>query len=61
MKEQKFSWIVKIIESCTDTFHFECVDRLIDLFYEQEKDESLADDLRLLKFQKFNEIHLILR
>jgi hypothetical protein len=49
MKQQKFNWICKIIESCIDAFHFECVDKLIELFHEQEKDEEFTSELKLIK------------
>jgi hypothetical protein len=55
-----YNWLLKIIETCNNDFHFEAVDKLIELFYEKEKDESLVDDLKLARIKKWNEIHLIL-
>lgn len=60
MKHQKFDWIAKIIESCTDSFHFQGVEKLIDLFSEQEKDEELTSHLKLLTQEKFLDVHNIL-
>jgi hypothetical protein len=55
-----YTWILKIIDTCSNDFHFEAVDKLIELFKEKEKDESLTDDLKLARIQKWNEIHTIL-
>ena len=58
--ETIFDWVAKIITSCTDDFHFEAVDRLIELYFEREKDESKQTELKLLKKIKWDEIHDIL-
>ena len=55
-----YNWLLKIIETCNNDFHFEAVDKLIELFYEKEKDESLTDSLKLARLDKWNEIHHIL-
>lgn len=54
------NWIIQIIDSCNNDFHFDAVDRLIELFYEREKNEALKVELMLLKQKKWNEIHNIL-
>lgn len=54
------NWIIQIIDSCNNDFHFDAVDRLIELFYEREKNEDLKIELMLLKQKKWNEIHNIL-
>lgn len=54
------NWIIQIIDSCNNDFHFDAVDRLIELFYEKEKNEELKVELMLLKQNKWNEIHNIL-
>jgi hypothetical protein len=59
-KKGIYTWILKIIDTCSNDFHFEAVDKLIELFNEKEKDESLTDDLKLARIQKWNEIHTIL-
>lgn len=56
-----FEWISKIIETCNQDFHFEAVDRLISLYYEREKDTVKRDELEMLKIQKWNLIHNILK
>jgi hypothetical protein len=60
MNNSKFEWVAKIIETSTNDFHFTAVDRLIELFYEIEKDEALTHELRVLRNNKWNEIHHIL-
>ena len=55
-----YNWLLKIIETCNNDFHFEAVDKLIELFFEKEKDQLLTDDLKLARIQKWNEIHHIL-
>ena len=55
-----YEWIVNIIKSCRDDFHFEAVDNLIELFLEREKDEDLYLQLKGLRKNKWNEIHYIL-
>jgi hypothetical protein len=57
---EKFIWITKIIETCNNDFHFMAVDKLIELYYESEKDDFLRDDLIIARNNKWNEIHNIL-
>ena len=54
-------WIANIIESCTDDFHFEAIDKLIELYQEKTKDEDLTSDLKMLRAKKWNEIHAIVK
>ena len=58
--EQIYDWIKRIIETCTNNFHFEAVDRLIELFYEKYQDEKRRTELEHLRTIKWNEIHNIL-
>jgi hypothetical protein len=55
-----FDWIFRIIQTCTNDFHFEAVDNLINLYYERSKDEGKKIELMILRQQKWNEIHDIL-
>ena len=57
---EKFIWISKIIETCNNYFHFMAVDKLIELYYESEKDDFLRDDLIIARNNKWNQIHNIL-
>ena len=59
--ESIYDWVCRIIDTCSNDFHFEAVDRLIDLFYEREKDEAKKIELQLRKQDKWNEIHYILK
>jgi len=59
--EHIYDWIVRIIETCTNNFHFEAVDRLIELFYEKYQDEKRKIELEHLRTIKWNEIHNTLR
>lgn len=58
--ENIFDWICKIIETCNNDFHFEAVEKLIELYYEREKDDDKRLQLEVLKVRKWNEIHHIL-
>lgn len=58
--EQIYDWISRIIETCNNDFHFEAVDRLIDLFYEKFQDEKRKTELEHLRIIKWNEIHSVL-
>ena len=58
--ETIYDWVAKIISTCTHDFHFEAVDKLIDLYYEREKDEAKQTELKMLKKIKWDEIHNIL-
>jgi hypothetical protein len=55
-----YDWIAKIIETCNNAFHFESVDKLIDLFESRFSDFELGNDLKLQRIRKWNEIHNVL-
>ncbi len=55
-----FKWISNITSSCTDDFHFEAVDNLVELFHEREKNDDLYSELKHLRHLKWNEIHGII-
>ena len=59
-KDTIYDWVAKIISTCTHDFHFEAVDRLLELYYEREKDDVKLTELRMLKKIKWDEIHGIL-
>jgi hypothetical protein len=61
MNRELFEWVAKIIDTCTNDFHFSAIDKLIELFYEVEKNESQKDELTFLREQKWNKIHGILK
>ena len=59
-KQNLYDWIVKIIDSCRDDFHFEGVDRVIELFNDKFKDDNLHFELKMKRTDKWNEIHTII-
>jgi hypothetical protein len=59
-KNNIYDWIAKIIETCNNGFHFESVDKLIDLFDSRFSDLELSNDLKFKRIRKWNEIHNIL-
>lgn len=61
-KQKAYDWILRIIESCTDTFHFDAALELIRLFEEQfnEKGGTMSYELRKAKSEKFLKVHNIL-
>jgi len=59
-KQNLYDWILKIIDSCRDDFHFEGVDRIIELFNDKFKDENLNFELKMKRTDKWNEIHTII-
>ena len=61
MNRELFEWVAKIIDTCTNDFHFSAIDKLIELFYEVEKNEYQKDELTFLREQKWNKIHGILK
>jgi hypothetical protein len=60
--EYIYDWIVRIIDTCNNDFHFEAVDKIIELYYEKYQDEKKKIELEYLRTIKWNEIHgIILR
>jgi hypothetical protein len=59
-KKNLYDWIVKIIDSCRDDFHFEGVDKIIQFFDDRFKDENLHFELKMKRTDKWNEIHTII-
>jgi len=60
-KQNIYNWITRIIETCNNDFHFESVDKLIELFYEKFLDGELRTDLQIKRQYKWDEIHSILK
>lgn len=56
-----YNWIISIINTSTNDFHFEGVDNLIELFFKKFNDDGLYIDLQFKRSQKWNEIHSILK
>lgn len=58
--EYSFSWLEKIIESCNNQFHIDCVDVLIELYKTKYNDEELLTMLQNARETKFIALHNIL-
>jgi hypothetical protein len=54
-----YDWVVRIIDTCNNDFHFESVDKLIELYYNKTKDESRYIDLQLLRHSRYKDVHSI--
>jgi len=60
--EQDFEWVIAIIRSGNNDFHFEVIDNLIMLFitkYPNEKEAELS--LIASRWETWNKIHVILK
>lgn len=61
-KQECYNWLVNIIDSCNNDFHFECVDNLIVLFKQRFKEETeLHIILETQRATHWNHIHGILK
>ena len=55
------TWLLKIIDSCHSTVHFDYVDKLLELFSEKHPTEvDLLRELQQARFDKWNIVHNIL-
>lgn len=55
-----YDWVARIIATSNNSFHFDAVDKLIDLYYERERDEAKHIELKILKKIRWDEVHNIL-
>lgn len=53
-------WLKKIIDSCNNTFHFDSVDVLIELFFVRHKFPELHTELWTYRANRWNTVHAIL-
>lgn len=60
MELEIFDWIQKIIATCAHDFHFEAVDKLIMLYQQRFDNEKNVVELKKMRQDKWNEIHVIL-
>jgi hypothetical protein len=58
--DKSFKWMVSIIDSCTNDFHFSCIDGLISLFKLKYTDDEQVNKLTEVRNNKWNSIHAIL-
>lgn len=60
-QQEHYNWISNIIDSCLHTFHFDCVDKLIELFTQQHpQEDSLTTCLKMQRTARWNNVHNIL-
>jgi hypothetical protein len=55
-EEKYYTWILAVIDTCTEDVHFEGVAALINNFYSIAKNETMADQLKEKSQQKVNTI-----
>lgn len=58
--QQHYNWIQNIIDSCNNDFHFDGVDKLIELYEQRHNNASLTMCLLHQRTQRWNSIHSIL-
>ena len=51
--DEVFDWIVRIVETCQNDFHFDCADKLIELFYIRFNNESRRDDILQVRNMRY--------
>jgi hypothetical protein len=59
-KTEAYNWILSIIKSCNNDFHFDCVDKLIELYHEKYLDSEIDTLLKTERANVWNNIHSIL-
>lgn len=57
---EQFHWVLRIIQSCINTFQADCAMRIIELFHEKYKDDTLTNELRIALKCRYSDIHSIL-
>ncbi len=61
-KALAFEWVLQIVESCHEPFHFTGADTLIDLFQKSEyTSPERVDKLRAARAKRWNFLHGILQ
>ncbi len=55
-----YNWLINIIDSCTNSFHFDGVDVLIQLFHAKHNNAPLTECLTGQRILHFNNVHSIL-
>jgi hypothetical protein len=55
-----FDWIVRIIETCYHDFHFDCADKLIELFYLRFGNESKKNELIKIRNERYYQVRNII-
>lgn len=55
-----YNWLQNIIDSANNDFHFDCVDKLVDLFHSKHNNAPLTTCLQEQRAIHWNNIHSIL-
>lgn len=60
--QEDYDWIIKVLGTCTNTFHFSCIDNLIDLYNTKHTDcgKELSIQLLYEREIKYKLVHGIL-
>lgn len=58
--QKDYNWLQAIIDSCNNTFHFECADKMIELFIAKHNNANLIMCLHSQREAHYNAIHSIL-
>lgn len=58
--QEAYDWIMKILSTCNNDFHFDSIDALIELHFKNYQDKNLYENLKYSRTEKWNEIHFIL-
>lgn len=57
-QQMHYNWLMNIIDSCTDCFHFDCIEKLIAQFkVEYAQETKLHQCLEELKDKRLNHIN----
>jgi hypothetical protein len=59
-KQSHYNWIQNIIDSCEHDFHFECVDKLIQLYHQRYNDDATFFELKKERDEHWNTTHAII-
>lgn len=60
-EQETYNWILNIIDSCNNDFHFEAIDKLIELFKLRVNDDVLYTCLQHIREIRWNNIHSIIK
>lgn len=56
-----YNWILRIIDSCEHTFHFDAVDKLIEFFSQMYPDQNeMLLMLQQTRAEHWNNVHAVL-
>lgn len=59
-QQTHYNWIQNIIDSCEHDFHFEAVDKIIELYHQKYNDEATTNALKEERKEHWNNTHAII-